>query len=440
MADQSISRARADSIDDKTIDSSAPGPKSKEVVNGDDTQDAFGSDYPDGGLRAWLVVVGTMASTFSTFGYVNAWGAFQSYYQDTILSDSDPSKISWIGSVQYSLILLPGLLTGRLFDLGYFRLPYFIASIVLIAATFLVAECKEYWQFLLCQGFAIGIACGMMFGPTMGVIGHWFKHRRGIALGLSATGSSIGGTIFPIAASKLIPLVGFKWTMRIIGFILIFSCAISNLTLQRRLPPKHVEGGLLNLAAFKQASYSVYCFGSFVAFLGLYTVLTYIDVSSKFYGVSPNFSFYLVSIANASSGFGRIVTGFAVDRVGAVNYIAPMTVFAGVLTYAWPFAHSQASMIVIAIIYGFASGAYISSFLIPLFELGDIADIGRRTGMCMSIAAIGALAGPPISGAINSSTGGFNAVGYYAGSMIMLSVTLMLVTRHLVLGKLRGRF
>lgn len=59
--------------------------------------------------------------------------------------------------------------------------------------------------------------------------------------------------------------------MRIIGFILIFSCAISNLTLQRRLPPKHVEGGLLNLAAFKQASYSVYCFGSFVAFLGLYT-------------------------------------------------------------------------------------------------------------------------------------------------------------------------
>lgn len=33
----------------------------------------------------------------------------------------------------------------------------------------------------------------------------------------------------------------------------------------------------------------------------------------------------------------------------------------------------------------------------------------------MSIIAIGALVGPPISGAINAATGGFEAVGYFAG-------------------------
>lgn len=48
-------------------------------------------------------------------------------------------------------------------------------------------------------------------------------------------------------------------------------------------------------------------------------------------------------------------------------------------------------------------------------EMGSVTDIGRRTGMCMSILALGALAGPPISGAINTATGGFKAVGYYAG-------------------------
>jgi MCP family monocarboxylic acid transporter-like MFS transporter 10 len=53
----------------------------------------------------------------------------------------------------------------------------------------------------------------------------------------------------------------------------------------------------------------------------------------------------------------------------------------------------------------------------PLYELGDIEDVGRRAGMAMSFAAIGAVAGPPISGAINKATGGFSAVGYYAGEL-----------------------
>ncbi|KIY72377.1 MFS general substrate transporter [Cylindrobasidium torrendii FP15055 ss-10] len=405
-----------------------------------DLEQAFAEDYPDGGLRAWLVVGGTVASTFSTFGYVNAWGSFQSYYEKTVLADSDASKIAWIGSVQYALILLPGLLTGRMFDLGHFKLPNFFASIILILATFLVAECTKYWHFLLCQGFVIGLSCGVIFGPTMGVVGHWFKRRRATALGITACGSSVGGTIFPIIGSKLIPLVGFPWTMRIIGFILIVTCGFSNLAMSRRLPPKNVKGGLFNFAAFKNAQYSVYAAGSFVAFLGLYTVLTYIDVSATHYGVSPDISFYLLSIANFSSGFGRVITGLVADRTGAVNYIAPMTVIAGILTYAWPFAHSFGAMVVIAILYGFSSGAYVSSFLLPLFEMGEIADIGRRTGMVMSVAALGAVAGPPISGAINSATGGYNAVGYYAGSMIMLAVVLMLITRQLALGRLVGKY
>jgi hypothetical protein len=31
-------------------------------------------DFPEGGLRAWLVVFGTAATLFCTFGYANAFG------------------------------------------------------------------------------------------------------------------------------------------------------------------------------------------------------------------------------------------------------------------------------------------------------------------------------------------------------------------------------
>ncbi|KAF7440302.1 hypothetical protein PC9H_000646 [Pleurotus ostreatus] len=404
------------------------------------TTPASADDFPDGGLRAWSVVLGASLSAFSTFGYVNAWGVFQSYYEQEILPTTSPSTIAWIGSIQYSLIFLPGLFFGRLFDLGYFKIPFFISSTILVLATFLVAQCTEYWHFLLCQGFAIGLASGAIFGPNIGIVGHWFLKRRGLAFGFTAAGSSIGGTVFPIAARKLIPQVGFPWTMRIIGFVLILTIGIPNVVLQRRLPPKKVSGGLFNLRAFKSIPYTLYTLSCIVAFLGLYTVLTYIDISATSFGISADTSFYLVSIANAGSLFGRLFAGVTSDNIGAVNIIAPMTLVAAVLTYAWPYAKDLPSLIVVAIIYGFASGTFVSIFAMPIYSFGAIEDVGRRVGMCMTLVALGALAGPPISGAINRATGGYTAVGYYAGSMILVAVVLMLISRHLVLKRVWGKF
>ena len=60
-----------------------------------------------------------------------------------------------------------------------------------------------YCQLILCQGFAVGISCGMIFGPVLTVIGHWFKRKRALAFGVASFGATIGGVLFPIAARKL---------------------------------------------------------------------------------------------------------------------------------------------------------------------------------------------------------------------------------------------
>ena len=79
---------------------------------------------------------------------------------------------------------------------------------ILVVATVLTAECEEFWQLLLCQGFLTGLSCGMIFSPVPTITSQWFKKRRSLALGVIATGSSLGGTVVPIAASKLIELIG----------------------------------------------------------------------------------------------------------------------------------------------------------------------------------------------------------------------------------------
>ena len=53
------------------------------------------------------------------------------------------------------------------------------------------------------------------------------------------------------------------------------------------------------------------------------TVFTFIAISAISAGVSPDFAFYLVSIWNAGSGIGRIVTGLTVGKTGMCNLIRP---------------------------------------------------------------------------------------------------------------------
>ncbi|KAI0371653.1 MFS general substrate transporter [Pilatotrama ljubarskyi] len=409
-----------------------------EVHNADPPQPHH-SEHPDGGLRAWLVVTGCAAGACATFGLVNAWGVFQAYYEEQILVGTSPSTIAWIGSIQYALIFLPGLVVGRIFDMGWTKTPLALASAVIVAVTFLTAECTKYWHFLLCQGIALGLACGVIFGVIMGCPAHWFKRRLGLALGIMALGSSLGGTCFPIAVRNLVERVGFKWTMRILGFIeaafLLFQLA----TVERRLPPKRHTGPFFDLTAFKSPQFSLYCCSSFLAFLGIYTVLTYIDVSAASKGIDPNFSFYLLAIANACSAVGRLSGGLLADRIGPLTIMTPATFIAGILTYAWPFASSVGSNIAIAIIYGCSSGVYVSLLAAPVVRMGKTQDVGVRVGMSMTVVAVGAVAGPPISGAINAATGAYTLTGVYAGTTVMVACCFLVATRIAILGGLRGK-
>ena len=72
-------------------------------------------------------------------------------------TDMSSGGIRYTDNPKYALVLKPGLVFGRLFDMGYLRLPVAAASGLLILCTFLTAQCTEFWHFLLCQGFGIGV-------------------------------------------------------------------------------------------------------------------------------------------------------------------------------------------------------------------------------------------------------------------------------------------
>lgn len=62
------------------------------------------ADFPDGGLKAWSVVLGAWCCLFASFGWINCIGLFQTHYQSNQLKQYPPSTVAWITSVEVSIV------------------------------------------------------------------------------------------------------------------------------------------------------------------------------------------------------------------------------------------------------------------------------------------------------------------------------------------------
>jgi MFS family permease len=238
-------------------------------------------------------------------GIINTFGSYQAYYETNLLSTSSPSAISWIGSIQAFLLLMVGALTGPLYDAGYFRSLLIFGSVMLVLGQMMLSLCHEYWQVLLAQAFCIGIGTGALFIPSIAILSTYFSTRIGLAIGIAASGSSFGGVIYPIVFHRLLPKLGFAWTTRVLGFIILATMIVPNICMRVRVLPAKSRS-LLDLDAFRIPAYTLQVAGFFCGFTGLYMPFFYAQVYALDRHItSENLAFYLLAVMNSTSIFGR---------------------------------------------------------------------------------------------------------------------------------------
>ena len=182
---------------------------------------------PDGGFLAWAQIFGSFLINVNNWGLVNAFGVFQAFYETDLLRDQSASTISWVGTLQGSLLLIVGVISGPLFDSGYFNFLLIGASLGLVFALMMLSLATQYYQVILTQGILLGICSGLLYIPGVALVPVYFKHRRGLALGIATGGGSIGGIIYPIVFRRLLGQLGFGWATRVIGFIAIITLGVA---------------------------------------------------------------------------------------------------------------------------------------------------------------------------------------------------------------------
>lgn len=215
---------------------------------------------PDGGLQAWTQALMAHLVVVNTWGTINSFGIFQTFYRDYLSRPA--SDISWIGSMQVFFLFVVGVFTGRLTDAGYFRTVFGIGSALVVLGSLTASFATEYWQLFLSQGLCIGLGMGGLFCPVMAVLSTYFKRRRNLAIGIAISGSATGGMIYPIMARQLLPKIGFGWTMRVMALVQLVTLLVANIFMRSRLRPRRA-GSLVELSAFKEKPYLLFTIGMF---------------------------------------------------------------------------------------------------------------------------------------------------------------------------------
>jgi len=97
--------------------------------------------YPEGGLKAWLVVLGSFSGMTAGFGYMNLIATYQAYISHNQLEGYNESTIGWIFSVYACLSFFGGILIGPIFDAYGPRWLIAAGSVSLLLSVFLMSIC-----------------------------------------------------------------------------------------------------------------------------------------------------------------------------------------------------------------------------------------------------------------------------------------------------------
>ncbi|KAH8904899.1 monocarboxylate permease-like protein, mch4 [Coniochaeta sp. PMI_546] len=395
------------------------------------------SSPPNGGLLAWLQVAAGFAIFFNTWGMISAFSVFQTYYESGELFVASSSNISWIGSIQSFLLQLTGLVAGPVYDRGYLRLLLGTGSFLVVFGLMMLSLCTEYWQALLAQAFCIGIGAGLLFVPTVSLIPTWFSSRIGLAVGIASSGSSLGGVIYPIVLSRLIPQVGFPWAVRCVGFVALATFIVPLTVMRARVRVPEARA-VVDWSAFRDAPFMVFTLAVLVAFIGQTVLLFYISFYPADRGLTDtSLAFYIAAIFNAGSVLGRILPNALSDRIGVFNTIAPLTVFLGVTILCLLAVRNAAGMVVEAIVTGFFSGIVVALPPVCFRSLTKNPSMfGTRIGQGFATAGIGLLIAGPSAGAILGSVELLNWTGLwvYGGVTVCIAGVILFGVRGMKAG------
>ncbi|KAF4470485.1 transporter mch4 [Fusarium albosuccineum] len=367
-------------------------------------------------VSAWVCVLGSFLFLVPTFGFMQSLGTVQSYLSINQLKDYSEGEVGWISGMFLFLSLVFNLQVGPLFDVHGPNILAPVGTVLYVAMFVIMAECKTYWQFMLCLGVFGSIGAAMTMVVAVAVVAKLFVRRRGLAMGITLAGSSVGSVIFPIIFRSTYPGLGWRWSMRIMAFISAgllvpgIICFIPFNKLHGRSSDGQArpKSSALNLAAFKSPAFCFVTAGLFMLEFSIFSIAGLLPSISTRAGFTPEDGYTLLAIIGSTSTFGRIIPGLIGDRIGHFNVLLISMVFTILLMGVMlvPFGTTSAPVLYAwSAVWGFGSGSFLSITPVCMGKTCETKDYGRYYGTMNFVISFALLIALPTSGSMLDNMG-----------------------------------
>ncbi|KAL1611340.1 hypothetical protein SLS59_000058 [Nothophoma quercina] len=405
-----------------------------------DSEPCVVKEEREGGMAAWMTVIGSILVYYSSMGVLNSFGFFNNYYTNEFLKSTPTSTIAFIGTLQIALMNSLAAVSGALCDYYGIRWLYIGAGSGTAAGLLVLsfAQPGRFWQVFLAQGLLVGFAAAFGAQPALTVVGQHFKQQRAIAMGLVTAGSALGGIGFPLMFERLLPILDFPWMLRVaalkVAVLYSIALAISSSKPKGKDQPRNC-GSLIDFRGFLDLRYAVLCIGGFFAQLGQWIPSYYIKMYTNAAYPGNHVSDYFLPMMNGCSILGAVLGGLLGDHMGRLNLLWPMVMFTGcICIFVWLLINKLAAIVLFACLYGFGTGNFTALLPSVVGQITPDENLGARVGAFYSVVAIASLVGTPIGSALitdDKTRDGYWWLIIFSGTAITIGSLFMLGSRLL---------
>ena len=337
-----------------------------------------------------------------------------------------------------SFQIVTGLLSpvlGRYMDQFAMRLLVLSGALAMSLGLFLLSLATEFWQIVALHVTLLPV--GMILTGTLAsqtMVSKWFTEKRGLAIGVSSMGTSLGGLSVPLLTAWLIGEQGWQGAYLVLAMLSLILLVPLNYLVLRHDPP------ILRLQASETSGVEMKTWTTrqiLESWAFWIPVLALIPINAAFGGTQFNLGAYmsdlgfgqavaaqLIAITSGAMIVGKLFFGSLGDRVDHRKLYWLMAGMLLVSMYFYEGSPARPALFLAASLQGFATGGVMPMMGIMYSSRYGTLSFGRVLGLVNLFLMIGSF-GSILSGWIFDLTQSYDAA-FQVFALLLLPGTIVM--------------
>jgi MFS family permease len=402
----------------------------------------LGKDNSPKFFYGYIIVTVSLISLLIFGGLLSSFGVFLKEIQNE--THWNRATISGTISLEFFLMGLFAIISGRLVDKYGPRLIMSITGVILGIGLILTSRVTEIWQIYLAYGLLVGIGLSSIEVTALSMTARWFTKNRGLATSIIKLGNGFGIFLFPLLSSWLILLSDWRTAYMVLGILSLIvvvsvaqfmkgdpsligqraygadSVAINGHSPQRDLDFREI---------LRSWIFWLVCGIYFIAWYVTQTVLVHLAVYLQDNQMTIAQAASVVSTLGGVSIAGRLIMGIAGDRIGNRNALIICGVVLLGATIWLQFTDIAWRSYIFAIVGGFAHGGFFAVLSPLVAELFGLKSHGTNLGFIISIGYTGGAIGPVIAGRLYDLQNNYQLTFYILLGLAVLCLFLTILLK-----------